>query len=142
MKITITRGESTPEGTPGVLVTENGFTCDTLELMWADNKKGISCIKLDTYSAEVWDSPTLNQRVLRLEDKHGRSDCLIHNGNFAGSIAGGEFTNVHGCTLVGYGYGTLQNPLGKSQFAILRSVKALQDFMQAVGDGPHEVTYV
>jgi len=144
MDIKIIRSSSTVDGTPGTLDTGEGFTCDTLELQWANNQSGISCILPDTYSASIWYSPTLDKNVVRLEDKHGRSNCLIHNGNWAGE-GKGEVTQIHGCTEVGYGYGKLVNTNGIPQFAILSSVKALdaltEHIQSKVGTSPFTVTY-
>lgn len=143
--IIVTRARSTPSGTPGVLKTSGGFTCDTLELQWADNQSGISCIMPDTYQAVLWWSPTLNRLVVRLEDKHGRKDCLIHNGNWAGE-ASGEITQIHGCTEVGQGYGMVQRPDGKMQFGIKGSSQTLAALITHIQENvsaiPFSVTYV
>lgn len=152
MDIKIIRGKSAPEGTPGKLDTGEGFTCDTLELQWADNQRGISCIKPapgdqpETYNATIWYSPTLQRDVVRLEDKYGRHDCLLHNGNFA-SMVPGEITNIHGCTETGRGYGQIKKPHGGevTQFGILHSIATLEALIahirEQVGDQPFTVTY-
>lgn len=152
MDIQIVRGKSTPEGTPGELTTNAGFSCQTLELQWADNQRGISCIKPapgdspETYNATIWYSPTLNREVVRLEDKYGRQDCLLHNGNWAGEGTG-EVTQVHGCTEVGQGYGQIKRPVdgNVTQFGILHSVATLEALIahikEQVGDVPFTVTY-
>ena len=140
--ISVIRGKSTPEGTPGhLLVVETGFSCDTLELQWKNNESGVSCIIADSYSCDIWFSPHLNRNVLRLEDKHGRQDCLVHNGNFAGE-APGELTQIHGCTETGNGYGYLERPDGSgTQFAILKSGATLDALIENLGAGPHTITY-
>ena len=142
MKAKVIRQGSLPEGTHGRLVTERAFCCDTLELGWHGNQRGISCIKADTYAGEIWFSPTLQRQVVRLEDKHGRQDCLIHNGNLAGDIALGMQTQVHGCTEVGQGYGLVQRPdkLGL-QLGVLSSKDTLAKLIEHLGEGPHEITY-
>lgn len=141
MRVAIVRGKSTDTGTPGTLLTEKGFTCDTLELPWRNNKTGISCIVADTYSAELWQSPHFGFTVVRLEDKHGRKDCLIHNGNFAGDVARGEKTQVHGCTEVGRGFGDIGRGDGVSQRGIMNSKAMLFALVAHLGEGPHEITY-
>lgn len=145
-------------GTPGnIYVRETGFKCDSLELIWADNRKGLSCIKADTYRAWTWTSPTLNKpghgKVLRLEDKHGRGDCLVHNGNWAGNTeidANNDgkadlITNIHGCTETGRGYGQVGKPRGGTQWGIMASTPTLNQFLADIGDAtrdePHLVTY-
>lgn len=153
MDIRIARGKSSPEGTLGKLDTGMGFTCDTLELQWADNQRGISCIKPapgdapETYKAAIWYSPTLGRDVVRLEDKYGRKNCLLHNGNFAG-MGAGEITQVHGCTEVGRGYAKIKRPVdgNVTQFGILHSqdtIDALVTHIKAkVGANPFTVTYL
>lgn len=129
--ISVLRGHSTPEGTCGKLTTSAGFSCDTLELEWQNNKSGVSCILPDTYNASIWFSPHLDRNVIRLEDKHGRADCLVHNGNFAGE-AEGEITQIHGCTEVGHDYGQIEKPLGGTQFGILASGNTLNMLIEHV----------
>jgi hypothetical protein len=79
--------------------------------------------------------------VLRLEDKHGRRDCLVHTGNWAGDSLKGFHTQIHGCTLVGSSFGSLAPEGKKEQFAILRSVATLKQLLAAIGVGPHSVQY-
>lgn len=145
MDITVIRQPSAPDGTEGALTVINPageiFTCETLELPWHDNQSGISCIMADTYNATVWHSDHMNCDVLRLEDKHGRRDCLVHAGNFAGDAAMGFETQVHGCTLVGNGYGSLSNDNGNTQLAILQSKKTLAALLAFIGGGEHTITY-
>lgn len=137
---TIVRQRSTPLGTPGALALSNGFGCDTLELPWHDNQRGVSCIVADVYEGWVWQSPMLKRLVVRLEDKHGRHDCLWHNGNFAADekdIDGDgvpEVTQVHGCTEVGRGYGDIQRKDGKMQWGIKASGATLSELIEALRD--------
>lgn len=124
----VVRQRSTPEGTPGRMTLENGFSCDTLELQWAQNKRGISCTAPGVDHGKVWYSPTLKRLVIRYADRNGRQDCLVHNGNWAGE-GEGEITNVHGCTEVGRGYGDIQRPNGKKQWGIMRSAPTLAELI-------------
>lgn len=151
MKIIIRRKKGQDWGTPGRLTTDKGFSCDTLELPWADNKRGISCIKADSYNGWLWQSPTFKRMVVRLENKHGRFDCLIHNANFAGDQeidknADGvpdEFTQIHGCTAVGAGFGMVKRPdNGELQMGILSSKDTLAKLVAHLGPGTHEFIYV
>lgn len=143
MNITITRQQSQDWGTPGHLVVEEtGFECETLELPWRDNAKGVSCIMADSYTATVWHSDHLGVDTLRLEDKHGRADCLIHQGNFAGDTEMGLETQVHGCTLPGASYGNLARTDGQGiQQGILKTRTVLAGLLANIGAGPHVVTY-
>ena len=143
MNITVLRLSSDEHGTIGKLtVSGSQFQCDTLELPWRNNLKGKSCITADTYKATVWYSDHFKRNVLRLEDKYGRTDCLIHPANFAGNEDAGEYTQVHGCTAVGLGYADIQTPTGKMQFGITNSKRMMDKLLEAIGPGPHTVTYV
>lgn len=156
MKGVITRGTQADTGTPGRLILEDGFSCDTLELPWRDNQRGLSCIRPapggepETYLAWIWQSPSMGRPVVRLEDKHGRKDCLVHNGTWAGDVmldvdgdgeAGDLITQVHGCTLVGMGFGMIQRKDGKMQWGVLSSKDTLAKLVAHLGDGMHELTY-
>ncbi len=151
MIATIRRRKVQTWGTPGQLVTSEGFVCDTLELPWRDNRRGESCITPDSYNGWLWQSPTMHRTVVRLENKHGRQDCLIHNGNFAGDTLldidgdgrGGDLvTNVHGCTLVGEGYGVIRNKQGDMQMGILNSKDTLAALVEHLGAGTHTFIYL
>lgn len=148
---TVRRDKSQAWGTPGQLVTQDGFVCDTLELPWRDNRRGESCIVADSYSGWVWASPSLKRLVVRLENKHGRMDCLMHNGTWAGDTLvdvdgdghGGDLiTQVHGCTLVGRGYADIARPDGKLQRGILHSKDTLAELVAHLGPGTHTFMYL
>lgn len=145
MNIYITRQKSEEWGTPGDLVASNwagaGFHCKTLELPWHNNRHDISCICTGAYQAWTWYSQHLNCKVLRLEDKNGRTDCLIHPGNFGGDVAAGWVTDINGCTLVGAGYNFLENQDDKQQMAIIRSRATLLQLIAFVGNEKPVVHY-
>ena len=146
-KIDILRRKSTDYGTPGRATLDENWQCDTLELGWHGNKKGISCTKADTYKGWLWYSPTMKRWVVRLEDKHGRGDCLLHNGNFAGDESLGLQTQVHGCTLIGRGYADIEmknhgagythlDVLDGTQFGISASRITLDELIRQLGGDP------
>lgn len=146
----VVRGKSTPLGTPGRLRLDNSFECHTLELPWHDNERGRSCTVADTYHGKVWYSPTLKRNVIRFEDKNGRQDCEMHNGNFAADeqdLDGdgvAEVTQVHGCTEVGHDYGLIERKDGRKQYGIRNSVPALEALIASLRDdlqpgGYHDV---
>lgn len=155
----IIRQKSSTDGTPGVMILADGWTCKTLELPWVNNERGRSCIVADTYRAKLWESPHLGSpshrpitrkdgsdfdlwhKVYRLEDKHGRLDCLLHNANFAGEVQVGLETQLHGCTALGYGYGAINNHAGLPQFAILKSVMALEALIEHTQGEELELQY-
>ncbi|MBF0095976.1 MAG: hypothetical protein HQM04_00180 [Magnetococcales bacterium] len=133
VSLTITRFASTPAGTPGELLLRDKqqilFACKTLELPWHNNQSGISCIRQDSYAAWIWFSRRFKRNVLRLEDKHGRFNCLIHEGNFAGDVAMGFVSHVQGCTLVGNSFSPMDNGSGTPQLAIRNSTTTLEQLI-------------
>lgn len=143
----ILRRKSTEFGTPAGVTLDNSWQCDSLELPWMSNQRGISCIKADTYHGRLWWSPKFRRWVIRLEDKHGRFDCLLHNGNFAGDATKGLCTQVQGCTLIGRGYADIQLPnhgigyehldvLDGTQFGISASRITLDELIRQLGGDP------
>lgn len=144
---TVIRGRSEPTGTPGEMTFPAvKFSCDSQELPWHDNERGRSCIHAGVYRGWVWWSPMLRRPVIRLEDRFGRADCLVHNGNFAADerdLDGDgvpEITQVHGCTEVGRGYGNILRKDGKTQWGIKSSGPTLDALIKALENGePHEV---
>lgn len=155
----VLRGESTDDGTPGRLTLETGFSKDALELPWANNERGRSCVNADTYHAILYKSDHLgspNHKVVtrddgtkfdlfhmvyRLEDKHGRQACEIHNANFAGEVKIGRETQLHGCTAVGSGFGKLMNDKHEMQMAILNSVASLEALIFETKGEDLDITY-
>jgi hypothetical protein len=146
----VVRMMSTPLGTPGRLRMDNGFECDTLELPWHNNERGRSCTMADTYFGRVYVSPRLGRPVIRFQDKNGREDCEIHNGNFAADTVDldgdgtPEQTQVHGCTEVGHGYGMIQRKDGRLQWGLMNSTQALVALILSLTDefqkdGYHDV---
>lgn len=145
--INILRRKSTDFGTPGRVTLDGIWQCDSLELPWNGNQRRISCIKADIYRGWLWYSPTFKRWVIRLEDKHGRFDCLLHNGNFAGDESKGLQTQVHGCTLIGRGYADIEMPghgvgythlevLDGTQFGISASRVTLDELIRQLGGDP------
>jgi hypothetical protein len=83
------------------------FSCKTLELPWLNNQRRISCIPEGTYNVILHNSPKFG-KCFWLQDVPGRSEILIHTGNYAGSLnpKTGK-SDILGCILVGTGYADL-----------------------------------
>ena len=101
MKLKLIRDTFTNVSTIGRLYADGDFICWTLEDPWNDNKNNISCIPLGTY--ELY-TKTYGRYFAKyatpipiLRDVPGRSEILIHPGNYA--------TDTEGCILVGDGKG-------------------------------------
>lgn len=71
------------------------FHCKTLELPWKDNEKRVSCIPTGHYKTHYHISPTFD-RCFWIHDVPGRSEILIHKGNYN--------RDTLGCVLVGSGF--------------------------------------
>lgn len=110
-KATLTRNETGPEGTFGTLVTDQGFTCRTLELPWHDNRGGVSCVPPGKYlfrwrtdspahgeCYEEWDDPVTTAK----EDVPGRDHIQIHAANLAGDASLGYVAQLLGCIALGH----------------------------------------
>ncbi len=111
-KVTITRIETSDEGTYGKLTTL-GFECWTAELPWRDlddNGKrdaGLSCIAPGVFPAR-WSqsahrknadgSPEWSFLLLDVPDAEG---IRIHAGNFVGDRTKGYAADAEGCILLG-----------------------------------------
>lgn len=72
----------------------------TLELPWLDNARNISCIPEQTYKVTRHYSPTFKECFL-IENVPGRSEILIHAGNFV--------RNTRGCILIGTAHSNIDN---------------------------------
>lgn len=138
-KVTLTRQrvQDDTAGTPGTL-DAGTFKCKTLELPWRDNAKGVSCIPEGTYTCRLHKSPRFGW-VYWITNVPGRSEIVMHAGNFAGDRAKKLRSDVRGCVLVGDSFGQLQG-----QFAVLRSGLTLQRLMthlRGVSEFDLEVRY-
>ena len=110
------------QGTRGILFADS-FNCQTLELPWRDNRRGMSCIPAGEYKVRIRISPKYGQ-VYHIKEVPKRSYILIHSGNIAGDTQMGYRTNVSGCILLGTYRGLLLN-----QWAVLNSRVAIRKFM-------------
>jgi len=106
------------------------FKCETLELPWRENKRGISCIPAGEYSVEIRKSPKYGG-IYWVKDVPERSFILIHWGNWAGDESKGYKSNVSGCILLGKQRGLLSK-----QWAVLNSRITVNRFMREMNNDP------
>ena len=126
MNLALFRGPSTDEGTPGVLLREDGSRIAyTLELPWRDNQRRVSCIPPGRYRARYVVTPKRPSGVYLLENVPGRDSILIHSGNVAGDVSLGLESDVLGCILLGQTRGRR-----RGQLAVLLSRPAVSAFMR------------
>jgi len=117
MKLVLTRSDYGPKGTYGFLSVESGpprFV--TLELPWLDNQKQISCIPKGTYKIIRHNSPKFG-KVWKVENVPGRSEILIHTGNF--------LADIQGCILLGKGL--IPTGITNSRLAVAEFMEILKD---------------
>ena len=91
------RNPSTDQGTFGTLVC-GSFSTFISELPWRDNVKQQSCIPLGIYEVKWKRSPRfgLCYQVLAVP---GRSNILLHAGNYVGDVSKGFRSDSYGCLL-------------------------------------------
>lgn len=115
--ILLKRDDQDDVRTLGRMFDEDGlWMCETLELPWRDNQRGISCIPEGVYECKLAHSPSRGYPVYWLQDVPGRKDVQIHIGNFT--------KDIRGCILVG-------TKRGKD--SVLVSRVAFDDFMARMG---------
>lgn len=82
-----------PDKTVGKLVI-GGFSFDTIELPWRDNKRNISCYKDGLYTYVLDYSNNKKRDVIELRNVENRSQIQFHSINFKGNIE----KQLDGCT--------------------------------------------
>lgn len=118
------RTETSAQGTFGLLETDDGEKYCTGELPWRLNEQGKSCIPPGSYVCKLQPSAHFKRKLYHLQDVPGRTDVMIHSGNFCGDADQGFKSDVLGCILEGESVGDIDG-----QRAVLRSADALADFM-------------
>jgi Family of unknown function (DUF5675) len=146
LRLTIDRGASTDQGTPGNAELNNAagiqlWTAHSLELPWRNNASDVSCVPAGVYNASVVPSGRFPYPVYQLQNVPGRSACELHDGNVAGDTSKGFKSDVEGCTIFGTDVGQLQFPGYPLQYAVLHSDVARAALMAATGGSDIEVEY-
>ena len=97
MKLKLIRDTYGPNSTIGRLYCEGQFLCYTLENKWADNTPRISCIPEGDYDIKTKTYGRFYEKyghpIVKLQDVPGRSEILIHKGNYP--------KDTLGCILLG-----------------------------------------
>ena len=87
-KVTLTRKSMDASGTFGILATDSGFTCVSLELPWMNDAPDISCIPSGIYTCTWRFSPSHNRNVYHVENVAGRTAVEIHSANIIQQLLG------------------------------------------------------
>lgn len=125
-KLKLTRFASDDTGTRGRITVEGKQFC-TLELPWRGNQRKVSCIPPGTYAARIVDSPKFG-KVYEVQGVPGRSEILIHWGNWAGDVSRGLKSDVLGCILLGASFASVLGQAG-----VTTSHPSVTAFMTALG---------
>lgn len=118
--VEIIRLEESDQGTFGVLKIDKAVFCVTLEQNDEENRANESSIPAQQYICRRIDSPKYGE-TFEILNVPGRSDILIHSGNF--------INNTKGCVLLGTSYGQIYG-----QRAVISSDKAFYRFMEELKD--------
>ncbi len=92
------KGRSNDKQTCGrfILVSDNGSLVSqsaSLELPWKDNQPNVSCVPEGKYQVAKRNSPKFGHDTFEISNVPGRSNILIHPGNFT--------REIQGCVLLG-----------------------------------------
>lgn len=127
-----------PKQTHGTLTVydeETGnevFKCRTLELLWKDNQRNVSCIPEGFYDVVARQSPKYGNH-LHVTEVPNRSLILLHFGNYAGSMNPKTgHSDIRGCILVGEKFIDLD---GDGLADITNSKKTMNRLMEIAPDG-------
>lgn len=125
MKAVISR-EYTNSQTLGRLVVFDGHKVRlqilTLELPDLGNQKNISCIPEGKYNVHLIYSPKFG-KCFYVQDVPGRSEILIHKGNYN--------KDTHGCILVGMGHEDIN---GDGILDVIESTHAMNKLLNIMPD--------
>lgn len=137
------RTETGDEGTFGFLMADSGHSWVTGELPWRDlDGNGIgdpktSCITTGVYICEWAKSPRFGW-CYHVRNVSGRSEILIHAGNYVGDKLLGFRSDVLGCIVLGKDFAED----GNGQKIVVKSREALTAFENEFGRKPFELTIV
>ena len=142
---TLTREETSHEGTFGTLETDQGFTCRTGELPWRDNARGVSCIPAGTYQVN-WRFSPKHGDCWHIDGVPGRSDVEIHSANLMGNIDEGFCSQLLGCIAPGgsvetFNAGTVKGQ-EKNQKGVVGSGAKLKELQADLASEPFTLIIV
>ncbi len=110
-RLLLLRARSTDQGTPGVLVREDGSRLAwTMELPWRQNRPRVSSIPPGEYVCRVRRSPHFGP-VYEVTGVPLRTLILIHTGNWGGDVSKGFRSHVLGCIVLGLQHGRREGQL-------------------------------
>lgn len=115
------------------------FACDTLELVYKNNERKVSCFIAGKYLVNYRWSEAYGHHYY-ITGIPNRDLCLFHAGNFAGSNnPRTKHPDVEGCTMVGNGYKDINND---GIFDIIDSTNAMKKMFEIVGKNSFWLTVI
>jgi hypothetical protein len=130
MKLVISRQYDKNE-TKGYLIILTGtkclFHCVTLELQDNGNQHNTSCIPEGVYQVEKYESEK-HGHCFHIMNVPGRSDILIHIGNFASGVA---HIDTKGCILPGMYFSDINNV---EILDVAESTRAMKNLLEILPD--------
>lgn len=127
LAVPLTRKMYTPMGTFGTLDLGGIWECYTLELLWKDNARGISCIPCGTYPLRRSRYNQGGYDCWEICDVDARDEIKMHIGN--------TIDDIRGCVVMGKALGYI-----KRKWAVTSSGIAFREFMYLME--PHETAEI
>lgn len=134
-RVLLNRRESSNDGTPGILLMADGWTCCSGELPWRDNARGASCIQPGIYRCRLYDSPRFGRPLYMLLAVQDRDHILIHPANYFGDDSKGKLTDLDGCIALGRSFAAGTG----GQKMLTESRSAVGEFMARLGGQDFEL---
>jgi len=105
-----------------------------MEPPWLGNIRSRSCIPEGVYKVSIKHSNKYGS-VYQVKSVPGRSNILIHSGNFAGDEESGYVSDTDGCILPGTNHGILSG-----QEVVFDSRNTLNALMSLLNNEPFDLT--
>ncbi len=134
-KVTLTRTETSNEGTFGIVKTDSGLSLYSGELPWRQNAHGISCVPALVCVVQRIVSPKHGPCYCLTDVPGGRTMCEFHKGNFCGDISKFFKSDVEGCIVLGNALGVLAG-----QACVINSKDAIARFEADLECLPFQLT--
>lgn len=134
----LTRGAEGPDGTPGVWLSDSGFSCKTVERPWLNNAPDVSCIPVGVYTCH-WGNSPLHGWCFYVMDVPNRGNIEIHSANL--------YDQLLGCIAPGLDFGVfvagtmmhIEGPNGLEVAPLPRNMKGVINSKEALALLEHDL---
>jgi hypothetical protein len=127
-QVTLTRDDFTGDRTLGKLECDTGEVFHVLELPWRGNEPFRSCIPLGEYPVEFLPKAGDRKNVWLIKNVLGRSEVLIHTGNWVINPTTGK-QETFGCPLIGMYRGVDMVCSSRIALGAFNNVMGREDFI-------------